>query len=70
MQPSMCVGAVKERVTLQNPRMKVPFMSGYIDDSVIRQRIQEKEAAILQKPFSPLNLAKKAREALNGLRVS
>lgn len=70
MQPSMCVGAVKERVTLQNPRIKVLFMSGYIDDSVIRQGIQEKEVAFLQKPFSPLSLAKKVREVLNGLRVS
>jgi CheY-like chemotaxis protein len=49
--------------------MKILFMSGYIDDSLIRQGIQEKEVAFLQKPFSPLSLAKKVREVLGSLRV-
>jgi len=49
--------------------MKILFMSGYIDDSVARQGIQEKEVAFLQKPFSPLSLAK-VREVVDGQRVS
>ena len=68
--PGMSGAELCRRVTSQNPRMKVLFMSGYIDDSVIRQGIQEKEVAFLQKPFSPLSLAKKVREVLDGLRVS
>ena len=70
IMPGMSGAELYRRVTSQNPRMKVLFMSGYIDDSVIRQGIQEKEVAFLQKPFSPLSLAKKVREVLDGLRVS
>jgi two-component system cell cycle sensor histidine kinase/response regulator CckA len=51
----------------KNPRMKVLFMSGYIDESVVRQSIREKNVAYLQKPFSPMSLAKKVREVLDGL---
>jgi PAS domain S-box-containing protein len=70
IMPGMSGAELYNRVTAQNPSMKVLFMSGYIDDSVIRQGIQENEVAFLQKPFSPLSLAKKVREVLDGLRVS
>jgi len=70
IMPGMSGAELFRRVIAQNPRMKVLFMSGYIDDSLIRQGIQEKEVAFLQKPFSPLSLAKKVREVLNGLQVS
>lgn len=70
IMPGMSGPELFKRVTAQNPSIKVLFMSGYIDDSVVRQGIQEKEVAFLQKPFSPLSLAKKVREVLNGLRVS
>jgi nitrogen-specific signal transduction histidine kinase/CheY-like chemotaxis protein len=70
IMPGMSGAELFQRVSLQKPRMKVLFMSGYIDDSLVRQGIQEKEVAFLQKPFSPLSLAKKVREVLDGLRVS
>ncbi len=70
IMPGMSGAELYRRVTSQNPHMKVLFMSGYIDDSVIRQGVQEKEVAFLQKPFSPMSLAKKVREVLDGLRVS
>jgi len=44
-------------------------MSGYVDDSVVRQAISENETAFLQKPFTPLSLAKKMREVLDGAAV-
>ena len=67
--PEMSGAELSKRLTPQNPRMKVLFMSGYIDDSLIRQGIREKDVAFLQKPFSPLSLAKKVREVLDSLRV-
>jgi two-component system cell cycle sensor histidine kinase/response regulator CckA len=69
VMPEMSGTELSKRLGPQNPRMKVLFMSGYIDDSVIRQGIQGKEVAFLQKPFSPQSLAKKVREVLDGLRV-
>jgi PAS domain S-box-containing protein len=69
VMPEMSGAELAKRLTVHNSRMKILFMSGYIDDSLIRQGIQEKEVAFLQKPFSPLNLAKKVREVLGSLRV-
>jgi PAS domain S-box-containing protein len=69
VMPEMSGAELAKRLTAHNSRMKILFMSGYIDDSLIRQGIQEKEVAFLQKPFSPQSLAKKVREVLGGLRV-
>jgi PAS domain S-box-containing protein len=69
VMPEMSGTELAKRLTAYNSRMKILFMSGYIDDSLIRQGIQEKEVAFLQKPFSPQSLAKKVREVLGGLRV-
>lgn len=67
--PKMSGAELSTRLAMRNPNMKILFMSGYIDDSVVRQGIREKEVAFLQKPFSPLSLAKKVREVLDGQRV-
>jgi hypothetical protein len=45
------------------------IMSGYIDEAVVHQGIREKKVAFLQEPFSPLSLAKKVREVVDGLPV-
>jgi FixJ family two-component response regulator len=46
------------------PELKTIYMSGYSDDSIIRQDIQEMGAAFLQKPFSLGTIAHKVRETL------
>jgi len=46
------------------------YMSGYIDDSVVRQEIQERGIPYLQKPFSTASLVKKVREVLDGVEVA
>ncbi len=50
-----------------HPETKVLFLSGYMDDAMIRHRILESRAAFLQKPFSPPHLASKVREVLEGV---
>jgi two-component system, cell cycle sensor histidine kinase and response regulator CckA len=45
--------------------MKVLFMSGYADDTIVQQGVLESGAAFLQKPFTPDALASKIREVLD-----
>jgi DNA-binding NtrC family response regulator len=54
-----------ERVEQAHPGVKVLYMSGYTDDAVMRHGIVEEGVAFLQKPFTPLALAKKVREVLD-----
>jgi PAS domain S-box-containing protein len=70
VMPEISGAELSKRLCAKNPRMKVLFMSGYIGDAVVRQGIQEKEVAFLQKPFAPVALARKVREVLDGSRVS
>jgi signal transduction histidine kinase/PAS domain-containing protein len=52
-------GAVKLR-----PTMKVLFMSGHMQDVVLKEGVQ-KGAAFLQKPYTPAGLARSVRETLD-----
>ncbi|MBM3933786.1 MAG: response regulator [SAR202 cluster bacterium] len=47
------------------PSLKVLFMTGYTDDTVIRHVVLEQGAAVLQKPFTPRTLAKRVRQVLD-----
>jgi two-component system cell cycle sensor histidine kinase/response regulator CckA len=58
------------RLTRKNPRMKVPFMSGYIDYAIVRAGIEGKDEAFLQKPFAPLTVVRKVSEVLGGTRAA
>jgi PAS domain S-box-containing protein len=53
-------------VRLRRPQIRVLYMSGYTDDAVVRHGIVEATDAFLQKPFTPLLLARKVREVLDG----
>jgi PAS domain S-box-containing protein len=69
VMPEMSGRELSGRLLQKNPIMKVLFMSGYIDEAVVHEGIREKKVAFLQKPFSPLSLAKKVREVLDGQPV-
>jgi PAS domain S-box-containing protein len=47
------------------PTLKVLFISGYTDDSVVRHGVIDGDVAFLQKPFTMRALAAKIREALD-----
>ena len=55
-----------ERITSLRPDIKVLFMSGYVDDPMIIQAVQNSHVPFLEKPFNRTQLAKKVREAIEG----
>jgi CheY-like chemotaxis protein len=65
--PKMTGWQLAERLAPMRPDMKVLFMSGYINDAEVQRRIQEANAAFLQKPLTPESFARKVREVLAGV---
>lgn len=52
------------------PDIKVLFMSGYTDETIVQHGVLEPNVAFLQKPFSPINLARKVRAVLDSRDLS
>ena len=53
-----------DRVKAIRPEIKVLYMSGYTDQSIVHQGVLESDAVLLQKPFTLAALASKLREML------
>ena len=66
--PRISGRTVAERLAPLRPSMRVLFMSGYTDDSIVRSGVLEATAAFLQKPFTHASLARKVREVLDAGR--
>jgi PAS domain S-box-containing protein len=66
VMPRMSGRQLAERLASSRPEMKVLFMSGYTDDTVVRQGVFDAEMALLQKPITPDALARRVRAVLDG----
>jgi CheY-like chemotaxis protein len=54
-----------DRLEVDRPGMKVLFLSGYAGEAIAHHGILEAGLTLLQKPFSPAELARKIRELLD-----
>jgi PAS domain S-box-containing protein len=68
VMPQMGGSELAERLRSKRPGLKILYVSGYIDDPIVRRDVLESGAPFLQKPFTPEALTRKVREVLDGPR--
>jgi two-component system cell cycle sensor histidine kinase/response regulator CckA len=73
VMPRVSGVALATRFTARWPRMKVLYVSGYTDGTVVAHGVMEQNGSFLQKPFTSDQLARKLRTVLTapseGLRT-
>ncbi|MEK7745698.1 MAG: response regulator, partial [Elusimicrobiota bacterium] len=66
VMPQMDGKAFSEEFTRLNPGVAVLFMSGYIEESMLRKQALDPDRNFLQKPFTPAALSARVRLLLAG----
>jgi len=66
VSPGLSGPMVADRIAELQPGLRVLFMSGYGSTNVVQRYVVEKGYALLTKPFTEPQLAKKVREVLEG----
>jgi DNA-binding NtrC family response regulator len=55
---------VAESLARLHPGVKVLYMSGYTDESIVHRGVLEEGIAFIEKPFTPDALLRKVRQVL------
>jgi CheY-like chemotaxis protein len=69
IMPQMTGRALADLITADQPSLPVLFMSGYADSAVVEHGILQMGRAYLQKPFTPVQLARVVRRVLDTARA-
>jgi CheY-like chemotaxis protein len=69
IMPGMNGAQLASHLSAVRPEMRVLYVSGYTDDTIVRHGVLDPGLAFLQKPFSPKMLARKVSEVLAGVPV-
>ncbi len=64
IMPKMGGKELSDRLAADRPEMKVLFVSGYVDNEILREQRFERGEAYLQKPFTPETLLRTVRKML------
>jgi YesN/AraC family two-component response regulator len=67
VMPEMSGPELADRLAQLHSKMKVLFMSGYTDDTIVHQGVLDEGTPFIQKPFAPDDLARKVKEVLGDL---
>jgi response regulator RpfG family c-di-GMP phosphodiesterase len=65
IMPELSGKELSKQATALSPSLKTLFMSGYTDETITHHGVLEPGVAFLQKPFSPMGLARKVRAVLD-----
>jgi len=65
VMPKLGGADLVKRLRTLHPRLRVVYMSGYTDGAISRQGVLDKDAILLEKPFTAENLARAVRRALD-----
>ncbi len=65
VMPGMGGRELADRLSAARPGLRVLFTSGYTDDAVVRNGVEQDAVQFLQKPYTPAVLVAKMREVLD-----
>ena len=66
VMPQKSGKALSDQLKKKHPDIKVIFMSGYTDDSIVHHGVLEPGLEFMEKPFTPAKVLQRVREVLDG----
>lgn len=65
--PEMSGRTLASQIEIERPGIRTLFVSGYMDDAIVRHDLLDSTVAFLQKPFTTNVLLRKVREVIDAV---